>query len=148
MRLLRLEGLFFTHNGFLHSIIKNATIKRFWYAKSSLFRLVCKPYSVENAHLSGQDVTELLLRSTRKSNEPSQLSFLFDLAPDGGYLAGLVTKPAGGLLHHLFNLTYCNAVCFCGPNPKAYASPGVTWHPALWCTDFPHSAKSAHIQPT
>ncbi len=86
--------------------------------KRFLFRLIYKPYSVEEAHLSRQVVTDLLMRSTRKSNEPSQLSFLFDLAPDGGYLAVLVTKHAGGLLHHLFNLTFGNAVCFCGPIQK------------------------------
>lgn len=99
-------------------------------------------------HLSGRIVTDTLLRSTRKSNEPSKLSFLFDLAPDGGYLAGLVTKPAGGLLHHLFNLTFRERGMFLWPDPKAYAFPGVTWHPALWCTDFPHSGASAHVQST
>ena len=86
--------------------------------KKFLFRLVYKPYSVEEAHLSWQIVTDLLMRSTRKSNEPSKLFSLFDLAPDGGYLAVSVTKHAGGLLHHLFSLTFINAVCLCGPIQK------------------------------
>jgi len=38
---------------------------------------------------------------------------------------------------------------FLWPDPKAYAFPGVTWHPALWCTDFPHRLKGgAHTWPT
>ncbi len=37
-----------------------------------------------------------------------------------------------------FSPLLLKAVCLCGPDPKAYALPGITWHPALWCTDFPH----------
>ena len=34
---------------------------------------------------------------------------------------------------------------FLWPDPEARASPGVTWLPALWCTDFPHSFERAHL---
>ena len=48
-------------------------------------------------------------------NEASSLSSLFGLAPGGGYLAARITADAGGLLHHLFTIAACAAVCFCGP---------------------------------
>jgi len=41
--------------------------------KSSMLRSTCKPYSVADAHLSRQIVTNLLMRSTRRSSEPSKL---------------------------------------------------------------------------
>jgi len=46
---------------------------------------------------------------------------LFDLAPEGGYLAADIATRAGGLLHHLFTLTRLRsqcAECFCGPIQK------------------------------
>ena len=89
-------------------------------------------------------VTSHLMRSTRKSDEPSRLFLLFDLAPNGGYLAKNRYRHCGGLLHHLFNLTLASGL-FLWPDPKAYALPGITWHSALWCTDFPHFYKRAHL---
>ncbi len=90
-----------------------------------MLRSVYKPYFVEGGHLSGRSVTRALLRFTRKSTEPSRLWHseecfsLFNLAPEGGYLAMNIATHAGGLLHHLFTLT-CrrHAVCFCGPIQK------------------------------
>lgn len=103
-----------------------------------------KPYSVADAHLSRLTVTSQLMRSTRRSNEPSKLSLLFDLAPDGGYLAELVTKIAVVSYTTISTLLPWSGM-FLWPDPKAYALPGVTWHPALWCTDFPHSFERAHL---
>lgn len=71
------------------------------------------------------------------ANRNGQPSLLLGLAPDGGYLAAVVAYCAGGLLHHLFTLALTSGMSL-WPAPKAYAFPGVTWHPALWCTDFPH----------
>lgn len=39
---------------------------------------------------------------------PASNTSLFGLAPDGVYLAGYVTIPAGGLLPHRFTLTLVN----------------------------------------
>ncbi len=40
------------------------------------------------------------------------MRFLSDLAPNEVYLAGTLTRTAGGLLHHRFTLTACAAVYF------------------------------------
>ena len=46
---------------------------------------------------------------------------LLGLAPGGGYLAGTVTSPAGGLLHHLFTLTrIASGGMFLWPYPSSH----------------------------
>ena len=67
---------------------------------------------------------------------------LFDLAPDGVYLAGHVTAPAGGLLHHPFTLTAANrggllSVALACGLPRV----DVIHHPVLWSPDFPRSIR-------
>src|SRR5512135_2261439 len=65
---------------------------------------------------------------------------LLDLAPCGGYLAADITACAGGLLHHLFTLTFHPEVecgLFLWPYPSGCPVPGVTRHIALWSADFP-----------
>ena len=67
-----------------------------------------------DAHLSRQVVANLLMRSTRRSDEPSRLFLLFDLAPDGGCLAAFVTK-APVVSYTTFSPLLLRAVCLCGP---------------------------------
>ena len=60
------------------------------------------------------------IRRRAASCRPKTNSSLLGLAPDGGYLAAHITMCAGGLLHHLFTITWLQrrqAVCFCGPCP-------------------------------
>ena len=54
------------------------------------------------------------MRSTRRSDEPSRLFLLFDLAPDGGCLAAFVTK-APVVSYTTFSPLLLRAVCLCGP---------------------------------
>ena len=120
------------------------TEKRYKYVLENP-RLADKPYSVLRVRIYlGCPSRGSSLRSTRRSNEPSRFSLLFDLAPEGGCLAASITAGTGGLLHRLFTLTLACGL-FLWPYPEAYASPGVTWLPALWCTDFPHSCERAHL---
>ena len=67
-----------------------------------------------DAHLSRRAVASQLMRSTRRSNEPSRLFLLFDLAPDGGCLAAFVTK-APVVSYTTFSPLLLRAVCLCGP---------------------------------
>ena len=67
---------------------------------------------------------------------------LFDLAP-----MGLPCRPCYKIA--VVSYTTISTLLpwsgmFLWPDP-AYAFPGVTWHPALWCTDFPHSFERAHL---
>ena len=86
------------------------------------------------------------------SRAPKSAFFLLDLAPDGGCLAAIITNSAGGLLHHLFTLTHIPFQGLSGmslwPCPEIHISPSVTWHPALWCTDFPHRAVARRAHST
>ena len=71
---------------------------------------------------------------------------LFDLAPDGVYLAGHVTAPAGGLLHHPFTLTAANrggllSVALACGLPRV----DVIHHPVLWSPDFPRSTCASRL---
>jgi len=68
---------------------------------------------------------------------------------------------SGGLLPHLFTLTvsckHATAVCFLwhypsgrlATSPPVYISgePGVTRHPALWCSDFPPPSNEGSDSP-
>ena len=54
------------------------------------------------------------MRSTRRSDEPSRLFLLFDLAPDGGCLVAFVTK-APVVSYTTFSPLLLRAVCLCGP---------------------------------
>lgn len=92
-----------------HMVVR-LVIKTKKCAMSSPLRSTGKPYSVLDAHLSRRTVASQLMRSTRRSSEPSRLFLLFDLAPDGGCLAAFVAKSAGGLLHHLFTLTLASGM--------------------------------------
>ncbi len=96
-------------------------------------RPACKPHSVHagfpapmtislgrklpHASCSLPDAADLAIQVT--SNLLPLGLHLLDLAPGGGYLAADVTACAGGLLHHLFTLTFSpvgeSAVCLCGP---------------------------------
>ncbi len=58
---------------------------------------------------------------------------MLGLAPTGGCLAANVAACAGELLPHLFTLTLCWAVCFCGPAPRV-ATPGR--YPAACSREF------------
>ena len=58
---------------------------------------------------------------------------MLGLAPAGGCLAASVAACAGELLPHLFTLTLCRAVCFCGPAPRV-AAPGR--YPAACSMEF------------
>lgn len=58
---------------------------------------------------------------------------MLGLAPAGGCLAASVTACAGELLPHLFTITLCRAVCFCGPAPRVTA-PGR--YPAACSMEF------------
>ena len=71
---------------------------------------------------------------------------LFDLAPNGVYLAGHVTAPAGGLLHHPFTLTAANrggllSVALACGLPRV----DVIHHPVLWSPDFPRSTCASRL---
>lgn len=78
---------------------------------------------------------------------------LCDLAPGGVYLAGPVTRPAGGLLHHRFTLTHrpkpmggLFSVALSRGSPRV----GVTHHRALWSPDVPRHRLpgDATVRPT
>jgi len=62
-----------------------------------------KPDSVEDDHLSGAGVAARPLATYPERNGRAAL-FLLGLAPDGVYLAGLVTQAAGELLPHRFTI--------------------------------------------
>ncbi len=57
---------------------------------------------------------------------PKRALPLLGLAPGGGCLAARVATDAGGLLHHLFTLTWLvtqpGGLLFCGPFPSGNAS--------------------------
>lgn len=46
------------------------------------------------------------MRRRAVSHRPQTISSLLGLAPGGGYLATRITARAGGLLHHLFTITF------------------------------------------
>jgi len=48
-----------------------------------------------------------------------------------------VTITERGLLPHIFTLTLCRAVIFCGTFCTCYQAPPVRWCVALCCPDFP-----------
>src|SRR5687767_13943190 len=88
----------------------------------------------------GAALPQRSLQHTRNSNETSSLSFLFCLAPDGGYLAIHITANAGGLLHHLFTITtrrwlFVSVALFRQVDP----APDVIRRRALWSADFPRT---------
>src|SRR6266852_1036589 len=56
----------------------------------------------------------------------------------------------GALLPHLFTLTLDSRYVFCGTEPKPRLEPrppGVTWHTALWSSDFPLSLRNNPAAP-
>jgi len=69
-------------------------------------------------HSSGTAVTGSLKRSTRRHGRATLGVSLFDLAPDGVYLAFDVTAESGELLPHPFTLTCLNRrTSLCGTFP-------------------------------
>ncbi|MCU1514516.1 MAG: hypothetical protein JWO10_1606 [Microbacteriaceae bacterium] len=69
-----------------------------------LRRVLSRCLRTMDGHLSRDYVAAALQRSTRKRDGQPHSS-LSDLAPDEVYLAGPITRTAGGLLHHRFSLT-------------------------------------------
>ena len=120
-------------------------------------RSVCKPHSVQRvaqvyatraSSLPSRFSDHLSMQSTRELRaERAAPSSLFDLAPDGGYLAAHIAANAGGLLHRLFTMTAVNSegaqcgCCFLWPNPTDYSVPGFPRRRALRSTDFPRPPK-------
>ena len=109
-------------------------------------RPVYKPHSVQRRSAW----TAISLGSLPGTDhEASSLSSLLDLAPDGGYQAARIAADAGGLLHHLFTLTFTPgplpkgkgarvmAVCFLWPYPAGFPAPRFPRHRALRSADFP-----------
>ncbi len=98
----------------------------------------------DDDHSSSLDVTVEVKQSTRELERTTLKRSLLDLAPDGVYLAPVVTGGTGELLPHRFTLTW-----FRGPGPRgagglfsvALSCPlpglGVTQHPVLRSPDFP-----------
>ncbi len=89
---------------------------------------------------------------------------IVELAPSGVCLADPVSRAAGELLPHPFNLTEAASrsptltprSAACGPVGGGLLSvalssgsprPGITRHPALWCSDFPPVAARAGTPP-
>ena len=102
-------------------------------------------------HLSGTPVTQRLNAAnpsvvTRRAIS----SLLFGLAPDGVYRAAPVSGKRGGLLPHRFTLARSEieispvsglfSVALSVGSPRL----GVTQHPALWSSDFPHPNGRGH----
>ena len=108
-------------------------------------RMAVKPGSVKDLskddHLSRTAIARCLKRSTRMDIDPSRAkstryradAILFDLAPDGVYLASQVTLASGELLPHRFTLTQRKSLprlspklacigrfTFCGTSPWPY----------------------------
>lgn len=77
--------------------------------------------------------------ATCSQPKPATRRTLFGLAPDGVYLAGPVTRPLVRSYRTVSPLPATSqqpAVCFLLHLPSL-AGPGVTWHLALRCSDFP-----------
>jgi hypothetical protein len=71
------------------------------------------------------------------SNGPFSRGCLLGLAPGGVCRAACFTAKRGELLPRLFTLTLSGGI-FSVALSIASRRPGVTRHPALWCSDFPH----------
>jgi len=107
----------------------------------------CKPGSVVHGHLSGTAVARGLKRPILAGAAgPGKPSPQFGLAPGGVCRATSVSRGAGGLLPHRFTLASMTLPpwgrriggLFSVALSVALRRPGVTWHPALRCPDFPH----------
>ncbi|GEM_PF-6042307 len=94
----------------------------------------CADYSGAGGnHPSRRAVACTLEQPTRTLSEPPQ-RVLSGLAPGGVYLASLVTKGTGGLLHHRFTLTNQGwRSVFCGTFPRV--TPGGRYPPP--CSTVP-----------
>ena len=121
-------------------------------------------------HSSRVHVTGDLERPTQRHERTALGTSLFGLAPSGVYLAAPVTRDAGALLPHPFNLAGTNAPCpppialplgmaigsrqkprfYPGPGgllsvalSSGSPRPGVTRHSVLWSSDFPPAGEPA-----
>jgi hypothetical protein len=112
--------------------------------------VACKPNSVsrhicrDGNHLSGQDITVRLMRSTRLYSD-RQRTTCMNLHPVRFTSHLSVTRQAGELLPHLFTLTPTNLsgrytfCCTFWPRfaRKQSGSPGFPGHGVCRCSDFP-----------
>ena len=93
--------------------LNGGTLLRRWSRAFGVDESVDTPGSVTagryrpagDGHPSTTAVTDCLQRSTHALGRAALERALSELAPGGVYLAGPVTWPAGGLLHHRFTLT-------------------------------------------
>ena len=94
------------------------------------------------------------MRSTRGSTAPSQRWHPKMLFPcltlhRKGVAWPWALLPAPVVSYTAFSPSHARACgMFLWPDPEARASPGVTWLPALWCTDFPHRQSWQRAHPT
>ena len=102
-----------------------------------------KPSSVIGGHLSRPIVTGGFKRNPESIDGPSQTLFRFLLRV--GFTSRTSRQAAGELLPHLSTLTharrhmrYLSVALSLGSPP-----PGVTRHPALCSSDFPHTFRRA-----
>ena len=109
----------------------------------------------DDDHSSSLDVTIEVEQSTRELERTTLNRSLFDLAPDGVYLAPVVTGGTGELLPRRFTLTWSRgqrpritgglfSVALSCPSPGL----GVTQHPVLWSPDFPPFCAVAKQRPS
>ena len=98
---------------------------------------IYKPSSVLNGHLSRQSVAGLLKRLRKRDGPP----MCFHLScTRWGLHDGQVAKPPVRSYRTFpplpINRRYISVALALEPPP-----PAVNWHPALWCSDFPHACE-------
>lgn len=99
--------------------------------------VACKPSSVIGGHLSRPIVTDGFKRNPESIDGPSQSLFRFLLR--AGFTSRTSRQAAGELLPHLSTLTHLHGRYISVALALESPPPGVTRHPALWCSDFPHT---------
>jgi hypothetical protein len=121
----------------------------------------CKPNSVPaeagDGHSSSPDLAVRIQRPTRRLGGPSRSAprlpatpCLFGLAPCGVCHAPSVTsRPVRSYRTFSPLPRKSGAVCFlwhCPSSGFEAAVPGVTWHTALWSSDFPRTQAPATVR--
>ena len=101
----------------------------------------CKPSSVEDDHLSRLVVAKQLQRFQRAGGPPYMLSF--QSCTRWGLHSGQVAKPlvSSYLTFPPLRAATCRSRYLSVALSLESPPPGITRHPALWCSDFPHSSK-------
>lgn len=102
-----------------------------------------KPSSVIGGHLSRPIVTDGFKRNPESIDGPSQSLFRFLLR--AGFTSRTSRQAAGELLPHLSTLTHLHGRYISVALALESPPPAVNWHPALWCSDFPHALRHATI---